>query len=603
MKRFISSSVRYRLLFGFSLVSFFVILVGALGIYIQTKNEQTNKLYKLITRNEKHLLNANYYLREYVEFQSEESKNNVFKHLAEVDTLLKQKILLSDKLLQILNHNQSIDLQKSLNKMLGRNESYVLRIEEYLKAHDQNRLARASWEESGTLIGDEFVSDQFSKKFGKTAIKMMENHSVLQLAALDFNAHSITKEGDVDSLRLISVKEKAELCINYIQQVQRGTFSKSNQDILTSVIYSYNDYLSYLEMLNILLGDEKTRILSTKELRLELNEDCKILNTAVEDIQERSRYYGNRITIGLLIIVLLAAYVISSKTSGNVAQRMADGVILASSIADGDLRHNLVNQGTDEIAKLMSALEIMNGKFKEIVSKIIASVDEINNSSSKVDLSAQSLTELTSEFSASVEELSSTMEQMTKNIQQSSSNAIDIDKLSTEVSDGITKAHASSVEVVRSNQNILNRIQEIKDIAKQTNILALNAAVEAARAGNEGRGFAVVANEVRKLAGKSQDASEQIAKLAAESNRTSQLANEDLNAIVPKVSKSTVLINEMAEALVEQRDAIEQVNSNIHQFSIGIQSNATTSEELAEYSNELKIKATDQSKLVAYFKL
>lgn len=165
-------------------------------------------------------------------------------------------------------------------------------------------------------------------------------------------------------------------------------------------------------------------------------------------------------------------------------------------------------------------------------------------------------------------------------------------------------------KIQSSSEEIGKIIKTIEDIAFQTNILALNAAVEAARAGTAGKGFAVVAEEVRNLASKSAEASQNTSMLITHSTEAVQtgteIAKQTANAllrVIENIQSMVGSIDQISSVTNEQSEAVLQVNEGISQISTVVQSNSATAEEGAAASQELSAEAINLKQLVEQFTL
>lgn len=228
------------------------------------------------------------------------------------------------------------------------------------------------------------------------------------------------------------------------------------------------------------------------------------------------------VAIALLIGIFVGRSVTGPlKSVSNMMQEIADG--------DGDLRHRLPDEGSDELAEL-------GRRFNAFVVKIQSTMREVGSTTDQVASAAEELSRVANETRASVQEqgsetdqIASAINEMAATIQQISGNAnevegaaSDADRMARDGGETISSAQGAvnrlsgEIEQSASAINALaeksDDIQQVLDVihavTEQTNLLALNAAIEAARAGEHGRGFSVVADEVRQLAKRSAESAD-----------------------------------------------------------------------------------------------
>ena len=462
--------------------------------------------------------------------------------------------------------------------------------------------------ENGAKPGDPAVvkmeKEQYELFHSRLSIDLANSKAsitkIIEMQTKDANTEDIAADIVAERTTMILI---ITIIIGIVTAITAGLWITSNiGNIIKSIISQTKDLVSETLKGNLdARADTENTNFEFREITVGINETLdalvKPLKVSADHIQRISKgdmpqlitdqYYGDFNDIKESINLLISSL-----------NEITDKARL---IALGDLTIDLKKRSDND--ELMLALSDMVKSVAKVVSDFQTAAENISGSSQQMSSTAQEMSQGATEQASSAEEVSSSMEQMAANITQNTENAQQTQKIALNAADGIAKVAEAAKETLKNIEEIADKVSIIGEIARQTNILALNAAVEAARAGEHGKGFAVVAAEVRKLAERSQVSAVEIDTLTKSSVRATEDAGKLMEAIVPEISKTARLVQEIAAASVEQNSGAEQVNSAIQQLNQVTQQNAAASEEVATSSEELSSQAEQLLETVRFFKL
>jgi methyl-accepting chemotaxis protein len=268
-----------------------------------------------------------------------------------------------------------------------------------------------------------------------------------------------------------------------------------------------------------------------------------------------------------------------------------------------DLSRKIELSGRDEIGEISKLFNQLVDNIAGLIREISIASGEIAGISIRASGSASAILNSANTQVESTREASVLMEEILAGIQNNTGNALETEKISTEAAKGMELMNEAGARSLSSIDNIASKIKIINDIAFQTNILALNAAVEAAAAGVHGKGFSVVASEVKKLAGNSKKAADEIVSLSVSSVEDTERANKLIEELMPDIIKTAELVKEISAASQEQNSGVQQVSNVIHELNQVAQENSVASEEISDIAGKLNKHAGQLSALVDKFKV
>jgi len=364
------------------------------------------------------------------------------------------------------------------------------------------------------------------------------------------------------------------------------------------------------------------------------------------NLEKEFAHLRNVITVFCLVnivLVVVLVYVIGGsivKPVQEVSERMKD-----ISQGEGDLTRSLPETGQDEVTRLARYFNEYTEKMRHSLLGIRENINSLTQQAELVETSSKNSNAQAQTQNENMLQVAAAMEEMTTQINEVSNNADSAEK-STSSARGNVQNGASVVdstvndirsltsdiesvssavtELAAQTESIGAVLDVIRGIAEQTNLLALNAAIEAARAGEQGRGFAVVADEVRTLASRTGQSTDEIqamieklqsnAKSAVDAVKVSQSAstktvdnaiqaNQNLQEADRLMTEIADMSSEIARATEQQAEAATEANMRINALSGAADSSLRTADELAAASQALRASCIAIMDIANRFKL
>ncbi|MCW8908421.1 MAG: methyl-accepting chemotaxis protein [Sedimenticola sp.] len=309
------------------------------------------------------------------------------------------------------------------------------------------------------------------------------------------------------------------------------------------------------------------------------------------------------VAIGLSIAIFLVGALIGWIFTGLIVKPIEQTVAAVKDIAEGegDLTQRLDDSSRDELGELagwfnrfLDKLQGVVGELASVTENLSVSAGELSQVSEATRSGIANQQAQTEQAATATNQMAATVQEVAKNAESAANSAMGARNEANEgkstVDENIATIRTLS-ETVEQASGVIGRLEQdsveiggvldvIRNIAEQTNLLALNAAIEAARAGEQGRGFAVVADEVRTLASRTQQSTQEIQEMIERLQSASKEAVKAMDETNQKAKKGADFTSRTGEVLESITSAINQISDMNTQIASAAEEQSLVAEEI-----------------------
>ncbi|BCV46274.1 methyl-accepting chemotaxis protein [Shewanella algae] len=670
-------NVATRVIAGFAVVTLLLILLGAVSWFTNNELKNTTEVLQQLSipalkstgelgetlSEQQRLVLVGYHVTKAnklppIQQQFASQKQSFKVQFASLSKLVQHEPGLKEILPQVERNYQAFI--NTSERMMADHLSALEQQESLNKQRDQ---LETTADDAASLLLDlmdlEQSQDTTEREIAASAAALDSNVTNVISTVYDLVATEERSKYEIIVKELSYIINEAEAKLEYISRHGAGVI---DADVLNEMNSELGKLSQHLKGKNSIQTQKATQLELKASTQVALNQvetDKKNVNQAMGALSGAIETLTNEINAKTLasidsasmqtLLVVLVAIVVAIAVSIAVVKPLTASLNRINQalniLASGDLTHKLDDSGQDEFAELSRncnrLIDSLRGLIRGILDRsnqLAAAAEQTSAVTSQTTIGIQEqksqvdqVATATTELSSSAQQVSHSADHALNQIKQADEEAQHMRMIAEEnrrtieaLAEEVAKA-GQVINKVHSDSDAIGSILDvIRGIAEQTNLLALNAAIEAARAGEQGRGFAVVADEVRNLASRTQESTQEIQQMIqvlqtgtqeavavmeqgrAQANscvaKTEQ-ANQALEAISESVHQAFDAGTQIANAAQEQNLVSQQVSEKLEHIALISEETASGADQTAQSSHQVAQLAEELQASVGEFKV